>query len=462
MTQLISHRHVVASLVIAFGLGLGSTASRAADVSNALPVYRFEVGQELTYKGESQTKSDGDSKQPRYIFHTDWKASVVRKNPDGSYRLIVRSTQKMVMNGKTNPGHSSLGYCDIFPDGRIIQNHTLGFSLDPTPLFPRLPTNAKEVAAGWEDIRHDDDGRNTLKVESQPKSAGGDWKISEVRKSPLDEIYLMTYKGTVTFDPKRGLVAQVKGDTTQGYGIKGKGTQTLELVSVDKHDPAWAEKLSHDSDVYFQASQSAEDKVTLACKDVKASQKLLDEAKAILTAAQKDVSVPLIKEQLDDSVKSYERMASYVAGEAARRAKVVGHPAAEWEAADLKGKSHTLKEYHGKVVIMDFWYRGCGWCMRAMPQVKQLAAEFKGQPVVVLGMNTDRDEADAKFVVDKMKLDYATLKIEQNLPEKYGVQGFPTMIIIDQQGKVHDMHVGYSPTLQREVGEIVRQLLAKR
>jgi thiol-disulfide isomerase/thioredoxin len=165
---------------------------------------------------------------------------------------------------------------------------------------------------------------------------------------------------------------------------------------------------------------------------------------------------------LDDSIKSYDRMASYVSGEAARRAKVVGHPAAEWEAADLKGKSHTLKEYRGKVVIMDFWYRGCGWCMRAMPQVKQLAAEFKGQPVVVLGMNTDRDEADAKFVVDKMKLDYQTLKIEQNLPEKYGVQGFPTLIIIDQQGKVHDMHVGYSPTLQREVGEIVRQLLAKQ
>jgi thiol-disulfide isomerase/thioredoxin len=462
MTQLTSQRYVVASFVITFGLTAGSTASRAADVANALPVYRFEVGQELTYKGESQTKSDGDSKQPRYTFLTDWKATVVRKNADGSYRLIVRSTQKLVMDGKANGAHSTIGYCDVFPDGRIVQNSTLGYSLDPSPLFPRLPDNAKEVAAGWEDIRHDGDGSNIFKVESQPKSPGGDWKIAEVRKSPLDEIYLMTYKGTVTFDPKRGLVTKVLGDTTQGYGIKGKGTQTLELVSVDKHDPAWAAKLAHEADVYFQANQAYEDKFTLASKDDKASKKLLDEAKAILTTAQKEISLPLLKEQLDETVKSHKNMVSYAADEAARRAKVVGHPAAEWEATDLKGKSHTLKEFHGKVVVMDFWYRGCGWCMRAMPQVKQLAAEFKGQPVVVLGMNTDRDEADAKFVVDKMKLDYATLKIDRNLPEKYGVQGFPTMIIIDQQGKVHDMHVGYSPTLQREVGEIVRQLLAKR
>jgi thiol-disulfide isomerase/thioredoxin len=462
MTHLTSHRYVVASFVVAFGLGLGGTASRAADVLNALPVYRFEVGQELTYKGETQTKSDGDSKQPRYTFHTDWKASVVRKNPDGSCRLIVRSTQKMVMNGKANGGHSSLGYCDIFPDGRMIQNSTLGYSLDPSPLFPRLPDNAKEVAAGWEDIRHDGDGSNKFKVEAQPKSAGGDWKIAEVRKSPLDEIYLLTYKGTVTFDPMSGLATKVQGNTTQGYGIKGKGTQTLELVSVDKHDPAWAAKLGHEADAYFRANQAYEDKFALGSKDDKASKKLLDEAKAILTAAQKEISLPLLKEQLDETVKSHKSMADYAAGEATRRAKVVGHPAAEWEAADLKGKSHTLKEYHGKVVVMDFWYRGCGWCMRAMPQVKQLAAEFKGQPVVVLGMNTDRDEADAKFVVDKMKLDYATLKIDHSLPEKYGVQGFPTLIIIDQQGKVHDMHVGYSPTLQREVGEIVRQLLAKQ
>ena len=42
------------------------------------------------------------------------------------------------------------------------------------------------------------------------------------------------------------------------------------------------------------------------------------------------------------------------------------------------------------------------------------------------------------------------------------MQGFPTLIIIDQQGKVSDVHVGYSPTLREEVGKVIRELLAKQ
>ena len=83
--------------------------------------------------------------------------------------------------------------------------------------------------------------------------------------------------------------------------------------------------------------------------------------------------------------------------------------------------------------MLDFWYRGCGWCIRAMPQMKEVVAHYQAQPVEVFGMNTDDDEADARFVVDKLALNYPTLKAD-GLPEKYGVRGFPTLVIIDQSG----------------------------
>lgn len=91
----------------------------------------------------------------------------------------------------------------------------------------------------------------------------------------------------------------------------------------------------------------------------------------------------------------------------------------------------------------------------------QLADDFKDEPVAILGMNTDRNEADAKFVVDAMKLNYPVLKAE-GLPEKYHVRGFPTLIIIDPQGKVADVHIGYSPTLRDEVAKSVKAILAKK
>jgi thiol-disulfide isomerase/thioredoxin len=111
-------------------------------------------------------------------------------------------------------------------------------------------------------------------------------------------------------------------------------------------------------------------------------------------------------------------------------------------------------------VILDFWYRGCGWCIRAMPQINALADDFKGQPVAILGMNTDRVESDARLVIEKLGLKYPTLKAE-GLPQKYGVQGFPTLVIIGPDGKVHDLHVGYSPTLREEVAKAVKELLPK-
>jgi thiol-disulfide isomerase/thioredoxin len=128
---------------------------------------------------------------------------------------------------------------------------------------------------------------------------------------------------------------------------------------------------------------------------------------------------------------------------------------------DLDGKSHSLKEYRGKVVVLDFWYRGCGWCVRAMPQINQLAEDFKDQPVAILGMNTDREEKDAKFVVEAMALKYPNLKAA-GLPQKYGVQGFPTLILIGPDGTVRDLHVGYSPTLREDVAKEIRALLAAK
>lgn len=57
-------------------------------------------------------------------------------------------------------------------------------------------------------------------------------------------------------------------------------------------------------------------------------------------------------------------------------------------------------------------------------------------------MNTDMDEKDARSVIDKLKLNYPTLKA-QGLIEEYNVQGFPTLVIIDQKGVIRGWHIGY-------------------
>jgi peroxiredoxin len=278
----------------------------------------------------------------------------------------------------------------------------------------------------------------------------------------MEKIYEGKDKRTFHFDRAKGLVIRAEIAREFGSHLNSKGTGTLELKAIDELGPAKLATFRDEMNQCFESIEAYRKLYRSVPRSGPAAETLLNKARTVLTDARARFTTPEAIAAIDVQLNNHNQFAKYQIDEAKKVAAVLGHPAPAWEIKDLNGRTHTLDQYRGKVLVLDFWYRGCGWCMRAMPQVKQLAAEFKGEPVAVIGMNTDHNEADAKFVVDKLGLDYTTLKIDHAVVAKYGVQGFPTMVIIDRQGNVHDLHVGYSPTLQREVGEIVRQLLAKR
>ncbi len=223
-------------------------------------------------------------------------------------------------------------------------------------------------------------------------------------------------------------------------------------------DAAWLAAFLPAADRYFTANKAYERATEAASKDADKAKTMLADAKAILKSARDAIDEPTFREQLDRQIASHDSMESYYADSAKRRGEVMGKPAADWSLQGLDGKAHALADYRNKVVVLDFWYRGCGWCIKAMPQLNALAEQFEGRPVAVLGMNTDEDEADAKFVIEAMGLKYGTLRAK-GIPEKYGVQGFPTLVVIDGEGTVRDAHVGYSPTLKADVAKVIEGLL---
>ncbi|WP_162130538.1 SUMF1/EgtB/PvdO family nonheme iron enzyme [Schlesneria paludicola] len=139
---------------------------------------------------------------------------------------------------------------------------------------------------------------------------------------------------------------------------------------------------------------------------------------------------------------------------------LVGKISMNWTAVDLAGQKHSLEEYRGKVVILDFWFRQCSWCLKAMPQVNEVGLHFMNQPVVVIGMSTDEDEEDTAAVVKKMSLNYPVLKARE-VAEQYEIDGFPTLLVIDPNGVIRKVHVGYSSELREELIAIVDELIKK-
>lgn len=428
--------------------------------ADALPRYQFKPGQELIYKSKSDFKYGEGNTAGAHEYSDEWTVWVVRANTDGSYRLVVRNrnTFAQTRDGKTNaqPARTQIVYADVFPDGRVLPNKSIQYRGHPGNLFPPLPQNEAEAKAGWSASRQDD------RVVCKPTIAPGTWGFESVTESPMDKVYLSSKSAKYTFDMNRGLIAKAETTSTQGYGFKGSGAGTLEVVEVKNADPAELKQFAADAERYFTAcgKYEADTEVAGRAKPAQAKQ-LLTKSFGELKEAAEAVKQTDLKAELDERVKKHEQTAKYALAEAERRAEHLGKAAEDFETTDIDDKKIKLSDLRGQVVVLDFWYRGCGWCIKAMPQMNQLAADFEGQPVRIFGMNTDQNVEDAKFVIDKMGLKYTTLKAE-GLPQKFGVQGFPTLIIIDQQGKIADIHVGYTPTLRDDVGKQIRELLAAK
>jgi RNA polymerase sigma-70 factor (ECF subfamily) len=422
-----------------------------------LPRFRLEPGQELVYTGEGRNIG---GRGPVLRTRGEQRLQVVRANRDGGWRVVVRTTTVIPRGTQGNPERQivSFSWCDLFSDGRLVDHSSSAWQTESRFCLARLPTDAAEAARGWS--VHEEHVGQTYRYRLLPPRAPGRCVVESVRDSVQDAACGVAIQLVFTWDTERGLPEAVQFEANHA-DERGERCD-LKLAEVKTHDSAWCRAFAADAERYF-AAESAYHRVLARQGRSPAEVKTdLAKAEADLKAARRGLEQPAFQQRLDTLLSEHEQQAQALVEDAEKRAAILGKPAADWSTTDLDGKPHTLKGYRGKVVILDFWYRSCFWCVRAMPQVKEIAARFKDEPVVVLGMNIDPKEEDARFVVAKMGLNYANVKAA-GLPEKYNVQSFPTLVVIDQEGIVRAIHAGYSPTLKEEVLASVERLLkAKR
>lgn len=139
-----------------------------------------------------------------------------------------------------------------------------------------------------------------------------------------------------------------------------------------------------------------------------------------------------------------------------------GDVAPAWDLKDHTGKSVSLASLKGKVVVMDFWGTWCGWCVKAMPAIEKVHQKYKDQDVVVLGMNVENDKrADPAGFMRRNKYTYGLILNSEKITKDYKVAGYPTLIIVDQEGKIAAVETGFSPELESTLSARIDALLKK-
>jgi len=136
----------------------------------------------------------------------------------------------------------------------------------------------------------------------------------------------------------------------------------------------------------------------------------------------------------------------------------VGDQAPGWALQDEEGKTHSLSDYRGKIVVMDFWATWCGPCKRAMPGVQELHEQFKDRGVKVFGIDV-WDDGDAAGYMEENDYTYGLLLDGDPVAERYNVTGIPTFYVIGFDGEIIFKKRGFQPSFEKQVAEKIEEYL---
>lgn len=111
-----------------------------------------------------------------------------------------------------------------------------------------------------------------------------------------------------------------------------------------------------------------------------------------------------------------------------------------------------IRSLAGKIVLLEFWIKNCGPCMEALPHYNDLQKKYEGTEFKLVTINATDGINDIKFWYDKLHPVYPMLFGGSNYFESLGLDAYPSSILLDKDGKVLHVFVGFNqPELEKEI-----------
>ena len=107
------------------------------------------------------------------------------------------------------------------------------------------------------------------------------------------------------------------------------------------------------------------------------------------------------------------------------------------------GGSFRLADHRGQVVVLNFWASWCVPCRSEAPRLEAAAQTYQPQNVVVVGVNTQDRESDARAFIREHGLSYPNgSDSDAAITVDYDVTGLPTTVVVDRQGRIRQVWRG--------------------
>jgi thiol-disulfide isomerase/thioredoxin len=125
----------------------------------------------------------------------------------------------------------------------------------------------------------------------------------------------------------------------------------------------------------------------------------------------------------------------------------------------------TLDKLRSHVVVVEFWTFGCYNCRNTLPSVKEWDTKYRDRGLTIIGVHTP--ETDSEYSLDNVRKEVPALGIKYPVVtdndyktwNAYGVEAWPTIVMLDKQGRVRWVHVGEGR--YEETESVIKTLLAE-
>jgi thiol-disulfide isomerase/thioredoxin len=137
---------------------------------------------------------------------------------------------------------------------------------------------------------------------------------------------------------------------------------------------------------------------------------------------------------------------------ATTKSLTTGSVVSDFDFTDFAGKSRRFSEFHGRVVLLDFWASWCSPCLADIPQLKNAYQKYHAAGFEIIGMDSEtlgQKEIDPEFakeaqikareIVSRRGVSWTQATADSSLPiavGSFGVENLPAKVLIDRSGKV--------------------------
>jgi peroxiredoxin len=131
------------------------------------------------------------------------------------------------------------------------------------------------------------------------------------------------------------------------------------------------------------------------------------------------------------------------------RAAWLNDKAPDFTLTDMTGKPVSLGRLRGRVVFINFWASWCPPCKKETPQLNELAERYKTSDLTVLAVNIDKTRGKAEEFLERIGLLHSNrltilLDPQSTVVSSYGARAMPTSFLIDREGTIRYVHLGFN------------------